>query len=94
MVLFIVTDKTGRKVRLTQRQWSHICEHPEMTGELERIQETLERPEAVLTSPRDPQVHYYFRHYKQKAKYLLIAVKYLNGDGFIITTFYSSKMDL
>jgi len=37
---------------------------------------------------------FYYRYYKDRktAKYLLIIVKYLNGQGFIITSFYTDKI--
>ncbi len=92
MVLFIITDKSGREIRLTKKQWNHICEHAEMAGEIESIKETILHPDTILISHRDQYIHYHFRHYKEKRKYLLVAVKYLNGDGFIITSFYTSKI--
>lgn len=92
MVLFTVIDSTGREIRLTEKQWSHICEHAEMIGEMENIKETILHPDTIVISPRDQHIHYHFRHYKEKRKYLLVAVKFLNGDGFIITSFYSSKI--
>ncbi|MBS3176721.1 hypothetical protein J4457_05815 [Candidatus Woesearchaeota archaeon] len=91
-ILFEIKDKTGRQIRLTPKQWKHIQEHPEMTDKIERIRETLEKPDKIFQSPSEPKVHYYFKYDKTIGKYLLVAVKYLNGQGFIITSFYSTKL--
>ncbi len=92
MNIFVVIDKTKRNISLTQKQWNHICQHSEMTGELERIKEVLVFPHKIIRSPRDSYVHYYFQYKKECSKYLMVAVKYLNGEGFIITSFYSTKL--
>ncbi len=42
--IFEITDKTGRKIRLTQERWSHITrEHPEIVN-LEEVKDTLISP--------------------------------------------------
>jgi hypothetical protein len=88
-----VRDRSGRRVHLTRERWAHILEHPEMAGALERIRETIERPQAVRESLRDPTVRYHFRHYKgAPARFLLVALKYLNGDGFVVSSFYTNKL--
>ena len=91
IVVFDVKDSTGRKIRLTEERWNHISDHPEMVNTVELLKETLEVPDTIVESPGDKKVHYYFKHYKIARKFLLVAVKYLNGDGFIITGFFTSK---
>ena len=94
-IIFEVTDKTGRKIHLTGKQWKHIQKHPHMHESLDRIEETLKYP---LTMGRDEfngRVNYFYREYKDMGpmeKYLFVSVKYLNGDGFIITSFYTNKI--
>ena len=94
--IFEIIDKTGRKIRLTKEQWKHIIkEHPIVADKIEEIKETLKRPLAVRTSDYDENVRFYYRYYKNinlKEKYLLVIVKYLNGNGFIITIFYINKI--
>ena len=84
-----VVDKTSRKIRLTKVQWKHIAEeHPDVI-DLEEIKETLINPLQITVSKYDPeQVCYYYHYNKEKRKYLFLAVKYLNGEGFIITSYY------
>ena len=96
-VLFIARDRHGRAIRLTHTQWKHIVEHPEMSDQIERIKETIELPHVIHSGKRDPNIRYYFRYYKKTpatGNYLLVAVKYLNGDGFVITAFYATKARL
>ena len=43
--IFEVVDKTGRKIRLTKKQWSHITKgHKYMVNYLEDIEKALIRP--------------------------------------------------
>ncbi|MBI4141195.1 hypothetical protein HY485_05150 [Candidatus Woesearchaeota archaeon] len=89
-----VKDKTNRIIVLSQEQWGHITEHHEMTNQTERIVETLEQPDKIITSPEDSSLNYYFKHYKASGRFLLVAAKYLNGTGFIITAFYTTKIGI
>jgi hypothetical protein len=44
-----------------------------------------------LARALDTNVRYYYKYYKNrksKAKYLRVIVKYLNGEGFIITAYF------
>ena len=94
--IFEILDKNGRKIHLSKERWSHIVnDHPEISNRLEEIRDTLKRPLAVRTSDYDENVRFYYRYYKNinlKEKYLLVIVKYLNGNGFIITIFYINKI--
>jgi hypothetical protein len=95
-VIFEVTDKTGRKIRLTKKQWGETTiKHPSMTVYLEEIKETLIRPEAITDYSPDEQVRYYYKylkHIRSRNKYLLVIVKYLNGDGFVIKSYFESRI--
>jgi len=91
-ILFIVKDKSGRSIRLTQERWQHIQKHPEMPSQLEQIKDTLLHPDTITDVAYDPDVRFYYRHYKERREYLFISVKYLNGEGFIITSFYTDKI--
>ena len=89
--MFEVEDKTGRKIRLTKTQWSHITIiHAEMSNYLEEIQETLKKPLKIISQENGNLKKYfsYQKHRKRPEKYLRVIVKYLNGDGFIITAHF------
>ncbi|MEK6826810.1 MAG: hypothetical protein AABX90_04230 [Nanoarchaeota archaeon] len=88
--IFEVVDKTGRKIRLTKKQWDHIKhDHPEIEN-AEVVKETIEAT-TKITQPYEGTKHYYYKYYKHRKdqdKYLLVIVNYLNGEGFIITAYY------
>ena len=91
--IFETMDISGRLIYLSHKQWSHTQKHPGITiMTLERMKETLLRPNKIIPSEDDLCVSYYFRYYKDHKEYLFISVKYLNGEGFIITSFYTDLM--
>lgn len=89
-IVFEVVDKTGRKIRLTKKQWSHIREYHKDVENSEEILETLQKPDKLTTDEREyvNNFYKYFKHKKQKSKFLKVVVKYLNGDGFIISAHF------
>lgn len=93
--IFEITDKTGRKIRLTKKQWKHIQKHPHMHESLERMKDTIVNPTTIRYDEFNEKVNYFYKEYKEmepREKHLFISVKYLNGDGFIITSFYTNKI--
>jgi hypothetical protein len=90
----IFADYKERTIRLTQERRSHTFEHPEMVSQLERIRETLAQPELVVATAIDETVHVYHRLYSQTPvtrKHLLVAVKMLGDDAFVLTAFFSNR---
>lgn len=94
--VFEVTDKTDRKIRLTNYAWAHIMKrHPMMSAYMEEMQNALKNPTAVTNSIVDSNVHYYYSYLKNKKgpnKFLLVSVKYLNGDGYILSSYFEDKI--
>ncbi len=94
-MIFEVIDKSKRKICLTQERWKHLSKHPQVQNNFEWIKETLQQPDKITEYSLDEKVRYYYRYYKNKsspAKYLRVIVKYLNGDGFIITAHFVEKI--
>ena len=93
---FIIKDKFEREIHLSEERWKHIIhEHPEMSDKVYEIEEIIKNPLIIITDEEDERVRYYYKYYKnikQKAKYLLVSVKYLNGGGYVITSFYTDKI--
>lgn len=90
-------DKFGRNIRLTEERLGHIiADHPELFEPLNKIEETLMFPSAVIKSEDDPYVWLYYRPYeaveKQKS-FLVVIVKISDGEGFVITAFYVKNMN-
>lgn len=95
MEMFKITDKSNRKIRLTKERWKHIVtEHPEISIHFIDIQNTLRFPQAIRISENDEKVRFYYSYHKERiiARYLLVAVKYLNGEGFVITSYFVNKI--
>lgn len=90
-IVFEIKDKTGRKIRLTKEQWKHITEiHSEMANYLSEIQKAIEKPLKIIFQEKGNLFRYYFyiKQRKHPEKYLRVIVKYLNGDGFILTAHF------
>ena len=66
--------------------------HPEMSNQIESIKNTLEKPDVIIQFEYDLDVRFYYKYYKERKGYLFISVKYLNGKGYIITSFYTDKI--
>jgi len=91
-IVFEVTDKTGRKIRLTKERWEHIISHKGMGQYLEEIKDTLIRPDFIVPHFYDDTKRNYYRYYKDKKRYLLVSVNYLNGEGEVKTAFIARKI--
>ena len=91
----ILTDYSGKSIRLTDERWTHILDHPEMVEQHNRIIETLSAPDTVIETVKDASVLTYHRFYEKTPvtrKYMVIAVKVLPDNAFIITAFYSNRL--
>ena len=86
----ILTDRFGRKIRLTDERRSHIFRRPEMSSQEVKIIESLRDPDVIICTSLDRGVHLYYRFYKitpVTQKHLLVAVRIINNEGFIVTSF-------
>lgn len=93
--VFEIVDKKGRKVHLTKERWKHILKHPHMHDQLENIKITIQNPTTIRYYGEDEDVRYFYKEFKEREpleRYLLVSVKYLNGEGFIITSFFTDKI--
>ena len=90
-------DIHNRQIRLTNERWEHIeVDHPEMSGQIDRIQETLLNPDVIVRSRTDSEVELFYRHYDTTPvtdKYLCVVVKVLTDDIFIITAYFIDKIN-
>ncbi len=90
--IFEVKDKTGRIIYLSQERWSHIQRHKKRSSNNEEIQETLIHPLTIKETSQIKNGKTYYRYFKERKEYLLVIVRYLNGKGFVITSYFSKKM--
>lgn len=66
-----------------------------MSGQIDKIQDTLLNPDIVIRSKTDPDVELFYQHYDitpVTEKYLCVVIKVLAGDLFIITTYFTDTI--
>lgn len=88
-------DDAGIEIRLTDERREHIERRPEMEGQLERIEETLQEPDEIRTSTQDETVRLYHRRYAKTPvteKILLVIAKYDVDSPFVITAFFTDRL--
>ena len=89
-------DFRNRWIRLTYERQEHIeTDHPEMSGQSDKIQDTLLNPDRIIGSRTDPNVELFYRHYDitpVTEKYLCVVVKVLIDDLFIITAYFTDTI--
>ncbi len=91
-LLFEVEDVFGKKIRTTKSYWKKIKEdkHKELKFDITEITETIKNPEEVYRSVRDEFIFIYYKKYEEDT--LTVVAKHLNGDGFLITAYQTSKI--
>jgi hypothetical protein len=86
-------DLWGVPIRVSEERLAHLNdEHPEMVGQESLIVETLAEPDAVVQSQSDPDVRLYHRLYSHPVvgdKYMLVVVKWLSEDSFLLTAHFT-----
>ncbi len=87
--LFEVKDSSRRIIHLSHERWSHIQKHRKMPGNIEKIIETIMHPNHIKSRNN---LRGYYRFYKEDKEYLFVSVKYLNGKGFVLTSFFTKKI--
>ena len=95
VIVLEVIDKTGRAIHLSKERLTHIQKHPHMHNQLENIRWTLMQPTIIRCVESDKSVRQYYKEFKERhyaERYLFVAVKYLNGKGFIITAFFTNRI--
>ena len=76
---------------LTETQWKHIkFRHPEMVNKLYDIEKTIRKPHYKLYF--DDNTRKYYKYIKEETKYIMVAIKIINGEGFVITSYLTSRI--
>lgn len=95
MPIFEVKAYNNKKIRLTDVQQTHILFfHPEVEAEQEKMKDVLKNPEIVIEgATEDTRICYKFYPYTSVAsKYLAVVIKVLDGEGFIVTSYFTEKV--
>jgi hypothetical protein len=72
-----------------------VFDHPEMEGQIDKVQETLLNPEKVVRSKTDSQVELFYQLYRSTPvtqKYLCVAVKAFADDAFVLTAYFTDTI--
>jgi len=92
MIIFEIEDKTKRKIKLTLERKVHmVLRHPEIDG-FDLFESALTNPELIKTSTYDEKVLLYYKDVSKEYKYLVLVVKILNGEGFILTAYTTNAV--
>ena len=91
-ILFDIEDIFGKKLRSTASDWKRIREekHTDLEYEIGEVIKTLETPDEVRRSVTDSTIMLYYKQFKP-ANTLLVAAKHLNGHGFVVTVYQTTK---
>src|ERR1035437_9674303 len=91
-ILFEVESKVKKKISISNEHWKHISEikHPEVNGLKDEIKHALINPIEIKRSNSDKNVYLYY--IKHKSNLLCVVTRHLNGHGFIITAYITSKI--
>ena len=89
-------DVYKRRVRLSDERQEHIeSDHPEMSGQIAKIRETLLNPDIIISSKTDIEAELFYRDYNitpVTKKYLCVVVKSITEDLFIITAYFTDSI--
>lgn len=85
-----ITSKNGVLIRLTDERWEHIVtEHSELSGLRDLVLEAVGNPEKILSGNMG--VYLALRGIQQ-GKWLIVAYREFEHDGFVITSFVTSRL--
>jgi len=65
-----------------------------MTSHVEDVKDAVMRPHLIIAHAKGNLYDYYAyrKHKKGKLKFLQVVIKYLNGEGFILSAFFVPKI--
>ena len=91
-IYFEVTSKLDKRVYVTKSRWNLIIKtkHLEIEGKEKEVKETLTNPDEIRQSINDESVYLYYKNYGKLS--LSVAAKHKNGEGFIITIYYTDRI--
>ncbi len=97
-VVFEVISKLSKKIALTTHGYEHISErHPEVSGEFEKMKETLVNPQMIRKSIYEDKVWLFYRLFSKTPvtrKYLMVGVRLFNNEGTVITSYFTDQIKM
>lgn len=96
--IFEVVSKFSKRLILTRGKYEHVCErHSEVFGEVDKLRETLASPQIVRRSVYDERVWLFCRYFEETPvteKYLMVAVRIINDEGLVVTSYFTDKVKM
>lgn len=91
-LLFEVKDILSRRIRTTKDYWQKIktLKHRELKYGIKEVKKTLIKPDEIRISVTDGTILIYTQK-QEKYDILIVAVKVLNGDGFLVTVYQTKE---
>lgn len=91
-ILFELKDVLGRKIRTTKTYWRQIkqIKHRELHYGIKDVISTLKTPDEIRKSVTDATILLYAKMIDEY-DILIVAVKVLNGDGFLATVYQTKE---
>jgi hypothetical protein len=91
LLVLTVKSISGKTIRLPDERWLHIVEgHPEMAGHLNEVLLAVGAPDILIQGNADELLA---TIYRRKTKALVVVYKENQIDGFIITAYFTTKVD-
>ena len=94
-IIEVVLSKNDIPIRLTYKQWAHIVDsHDYMSGNLDLVLETIKDPDYIVRGWTDELIA--LKHYEETTiseKYVVVIYKEEDKNGFVISSFMTSKED-
>ena len=61
-----------------------------MQNSIAIIEQAIKNPIKIKSYSLDPDIRYYYSFHKDRklGKYLRVIIKYVNGEGFVITAYF------
>ena len=89
---FDIMSKLSKRIYVTKSRWDLIIgtKHLEIKGKEKEVKEALINPDEIRLSKSDTSVYLYYKHYGKLS--LSVVVKHNNGEGFIITAYYTDRI--
>jgi hypothetical protein len=87
-LLFDILTPLRFTVSVKARYWEVIIaiKHPVMAGREREVMKTLESPEQIRRSRRDPNVYLFYRE-ERPGRWICAVVKKLDREAFLVTTY-------
>lgn len=89
------TSVSGAKIKLTDESVEHIIrKHPEVKPYIERVTETVEKPDLIIQGELgELKALKFYESLHIGSKYMVVPYREKVSEGFIITAYFTSSLD-